>query len=221
MRTKTLILTTVLGVASAATTMAQVYSVNAVGYVNKTLVPGFQLVANPLDAGAGNNTIAKLFAGVPAGTVVYKYTGTGFDVNDYDPDTYGAQGWATPDMTLVPGEGAFVLLPPGANFTVTFVGEVAQGNLSNPLPAGFSIRSSQVPQSAALDTVLKFPVSNGDFIYQYNTTTKSYDTSDYDTDTYGPQGWPGAAPAPAVGEAFWVKKLAATNWTRTFSVNTP
>lgn len=219
MRTKTLILTTALSVAGAATTMAQVYSVNAVGYVNVTLVPGFQLVANPLDAGAGNNTVAKLFAGAPAGTTVYKYTGTGFDVNDYDPDTYGAQGWADIAQTLVPGEGAFVKLPTGANFTVTFVGEVMQGSLSNPLPAGFSIRSSQVPQSGALDTVLKFPVANGDFIYQFNTTTKGYDVSDYDTDSYGPQGWASAAPVPKVAESFWVKKLAAVNWVRDFSVN--
>jgi len=219
MRTKTLILTTALCAAGAATTMAQVYSVNAVGYVNKTLVPGFQLVANPLDAGAGNNTVAKLFAGAPAGTTVYKYTGTGFDVNDYDPDTYGAQGWADPAQTLVPGEGAFVKLPAGANFTVTFVGEVAQGSLSNPLPKGFSIRSSQVPQSAALDTVLKFPIANGDFIYQYDTAAKAYVTTDYDTDTYGPQGWATTAPSPAVGEAFWVKKIAAVNWVRDFSVN--
>jgi len=219
MRTKTLILTTALSVAGAATTMAQVYSVNAVGYVNKTLVPGFQMVANPLDAGAGNNTVAKLFAGVPAGTVVYKYSAGSFAINDYDPDTYGAAGWADTAQTLVPGEGVFLKLPGTANVTITFVGEVMQGSLSNPLPAGFSIRSSQVPQSAALDAVLKFPVANGDFIYQFNATTKAYVISDYDTDSYGPQGWAAAAPAPAVGEAFWVKKLAATNWVRDFSVN--
>jgi hypothetical protein len=199
--------------------MAQVYSVNAVGYVNKTLVPGFQLVANPLDAGTGNNTVGKLFAGVPVGTTLYKYDGAGFTANSYDPDTVGPQGWELPDMTLVPGEGAFVLLPPGANFTVTFVGEVAQGSLSNPLPKGFSIRSSQVPQSGALDQVLKFPIVNGDTIYQYDPAAKGYITSPFDTDTNGPQGWEGAAPAPAVGEAFWVNKIAAANWVREFSVN--
>jgi len=219
MRTKTLILTSALCVASAATTMAQVYSVNAVGYVNKVLVPGFQMVCNPLDAGAGNNTVAKLFTGVPTGTTVYKYVGNAFVVNDYDPDAYGADGWVDTAMTLAPGEGAFVLLPGTANVTVTFVGEVMQGSLSVALPAGFSICGSKVPQSGALDTVLKFPVVTGDFIYQFNTTTKGYDVNDYDTDAYGAAGWPGTAPAPAVGEAFWVKKVAATNWVRDFSVN--
>ena len=47
MRTKTLLLTAVLGIASAASSMAQaVYSVNVVGYVNLTLKRGFNAVAN-------------------------------------------------------------------------------------------------------------------------------------------------------------------------------
>ena len=47
--------------------MAQVFSVNAVGYVNKTIpANGFAMISNPLKA--ADNTIDKLFAGVPAGT---------------------------------------------------------------------------------------------------------------------------------------------------------
>ena len=40
MRTKTLLLTAVLGLASAATSMAQVYSANVVGYVNEPYPTG-------------------------------------------------------------------------------------------------------------------------------------------------------------------------------------
>ena len=47
MRTKALLLTAALGLASVATSMAQaVYSVNVVGYINLTMKPGFNLVAN-------------------------------------------------------------------------------------------------------------------------------------------------------------------------------
>ena len=47
MRTKTLILTAFVGALGIAGASAQVYSVNAVGYVNKSLPKGFSIVANP------------------------------------------------------------------------------------------------------------------------------------------------------------------------------
>jgi hypothetical protein len=49
MRTKALLLTGVLGAAlGSASLMAQVYSLNAVGYINVTLPAGFSLIADPL-----------------------------------------------------------------------------------------------------------------------------------------------------------------------------
>src|SRR3989304_4197401 len=72
MRTKTLLLTAVVSAAGIATSMAQVFSVNAVGYVSKPLQAGkFHLIANPLIA--SDNSIGKLFAGVPGGTQVFKF----------------------------------------------------------------------------------------------------------------------------------------------------
>ena len=49
MRTKTLLLTAALSAAGIASSMAQVYSVNAVGYVNTPLVTGFNLISNPAE----------------------------------------------------------------------------------------------------------------------------------------------------------------------------
>jgi hypothetical protein len=40
--------------------------------------------------------------------------------------------------------------------TVTFVGEVPAGSLSNPIPKGFSIKASQVPQAGKASTDLSF-----------------------------------------------------------------
>jgi hypothetical protein len=187
----------------------QVFSVNAVGFVNVTVPPKFSMIANPLNA--ATNTIPALFAGVPDGTTIYKFDGTSYSVNTLDLGE-----WGNPAQTLVPGEGAFILNPGTTPFTVTFVGEVMQGSLSNPLPAGFSIKSSQVPQSAALDTVLQFPAADGDTVYQFSNAQNSYVIHTLDLGE-----WSGGVPVPAVGESFFVKKLAAGNWTRTFSVNTP
>jgi hypothetical protein len=163
------------------------------------------MIANPLNA--PTNTVPALFAGVPDGTTIYKFDGTSYSVNALDLGEWGA-----PAQTLVPGEGAFILNPTAAPITVTFVGEVMQGSLSNPLPAGFSIKSSQVPQSAALDTVLGFPAADGDTVYQFSNGAYVIHTLDLGE-------WSGGVPVPAVGESFFVKKVAAGNWTRTFSVN--
>lgn len=189
--------------------MAQVYSVNAVGYINVDLCPGYSIIANQLDAGAGNNTVGKLLTGVPDGTVVNKFnsaTGT-YSVNSYE---FG--DWTNPAETLAPGEGAFIKVPSASK--VTFVGEVPQGTLSTPLVAGFQIVSSQVPQSGALDTVLGFPAADGDTVYLFDCATQNYVIKSYE---FGE--WAGGAPVPKVGEGFFVKKAAAATWTRTFSVN--
>jgi hypothetical protein len=192
--------------------MAQaVYSVNAVGYINVDVCPGFSMIANQLDAGAGNNTVAKLFTNVPDGTTIYKFdpsTG-GYLINSYELGE-----WTAPNMTLTPGQGAFIKNTTAAAFKVTFVGEVPQGTLTTPLVAGFQIVSSQVPQSGALDTVLGFPAAEEDVVYQFDCATQNYIIKGYELGE-----WAGGAPVPKVGESFFVKKKAAGTWTRTFSVN--
>src|SRR5207249_175718 len=166
MRTKTLLLTAVLSAAGLASSfsLAQgaVYSVNAVGYVNLTVPAGLSLIANPLDA--TDNTIANVLK-VPAGTQIYKFNGTGFTSALYDDiDGWTSSGQPAGNITLNPGEGMFVRNNSGP-FTNTFVGEVKQGNLSTPLPAGLSIVASQVPQQGKVSTDLSFPLIAGTQIY--------------------------------------------------------
>jgi hypothetical protein len=205
--------------------MAQVFSVNAVGYVNKTIPantaggPGkLALISNPLDAGQGNNTIANLFKGVPDGTQVYKYTGTTFVVATYD-SLDGAFGPAdAANTTVVPGEGVFVRNTSTSDLTVTFVGEVPQGTLNNAYPAGLSIRSSMVPQ-AGTAAELGFQGKDGDQINQFDPATQSYYVSTFDSLNPPGQEWGPALKQLAVGEAFFLRAGAAGTWTRTFSVN--
>jgi hypothetical protein len=216
MRTKTLLLTAALGAAGIASSMAQVYSVNAVGYVNTTLVPGFNLISNPLRSTEANgNQVQNLFNSLPGGTAVYLWNGNGFDITSKDPDF----GWDLPAgaRTLEPGQGAFVRLPAGAgNQTVTFVGEVVQGqNLTVNIPAGFSIVSSIVPQEGTA-TQLGYTPQRGDALYFWNEATQNYTIRGYDAD-FGE--FDGPLPVLQVGEAFFARKTTAGTWTRSFSVN--
>jgi hypothetical protein len=209
MRTKTLILTAALGLVGIATSVAQVYSVNAVGYVNLTIGGGFSIIANPLDAGTGNNTVGKLLPTVPDGVTLFKYgnaTGT-YTSNIQDG------GWSDENMTLNPGEGVFIKNP-GAALTVTFVGEVPQGTASNfdNLPAGLQIIASKVPQAGKLEADLKFVGADGDIVFRWETATQGYKSFIYDG------GW-GEDPVINVGQGFFLKKAAAGPWTRNFSVN--
>ncbi|MHB1306575.1 MAG: hypothetical protein ACYDC1_18160 [Limisphaerales bacterium] len=205
MRNKALLLTAAFGAFGTASAMAQVYSVNAVGYINVTAPKGFTMFANQLDAGAGNNTVGKLIASVPDGTIIYKF-GTSYELNTYE---FGE--WGNPNMTLAPGEGAWILNPGDAAITMTFVGEVMQGQLSTEIPQGFAIRSSKVPQSATMDA-LGFPAADGDILYFWRNNS-------YVTYTYDFGAWDPANPTPAVGESFWTFVGAAKTWNRTFSVN--
>lgn len=213
MRTRTALLTAVLGAAAAATVSAQVYSVNTVGYVNTPVQPGFNLIANPLDNKTGN-TVENLFPSAPAGLQIFAFRGGSFADTTFDPD-FG--GWSSP-MTLAPGEGFWLNWPGTAAGTITFVGDVMQGTLTNPVPAGYSIRGSMVPQAGKLVTDLGFPAAAGDLIYKFVAGTgpdAGYKDSTFDPD-FG--GWSNGEPVIGVGEGFWAVTSAAVDWTRVFNV---
>jgi hypothetical protein len=228
MRTKTLLLTAALSVAGIATSMAQaVYSVNAVGYVNTDLVPGFNMISNPLNNTAPNgNTIANLFTtgfqgAIPNALTVYHYNPT---IDDFESTGYDDldQAFSAPGASIVipPGTGMFVFLPGSVNKRVTFVGEVPQGAASNQqLPQGFSIKASTVP-IGGLVTTMNFPAGQADTIYEWNPVTQEYFSASYDDldQTWTANGQP-AVPNIAVGEAFFLFKVQAATWTRDFTVN--
>jgi len=191
--------------------MAQVYSQNAVGYVNVTLAPGFNLIANPLQAPV--NTLGALIPIAPDGAQFYKFTGGSFATFTFD----GLDNVWTPNgnVSLAPGEGGFLNNPTAGNVVVTFVGDVLQGTLSTLLPQGFSIASSKVPQAANVNT-LELPPDDGDQLFKFVNPGPGYVTYTFDgLDLV----WTPSAPVINVGEAFFINKTIARTWTRTFSVN--
>jgi hypothetical protein len=211
MRTKALFVAAAFGAAGLVSSMAQVYSVNVVGYVNKALLPGFNLISNPLDA--TSNAVEDLFPPVDDLTV-YKYdsaTGT-YLIKSY---LGFLSVWDGDDFNVAPGEGVFVRNPQASNLTVTFVGEITAGTKSIGVPQGFSMRSSIIPQEGALVADLGWPQADDDTIYMYDAATQSYNI-------YAYLGflsmWDPSEPVIGVGDAFFVNKPAAATWTREFVV---
>jgi hypothetical protein len=157
-----------------------------------------------------------LFTGVPNNTRIFKFNGTAYDVGTYSTLLGGWNPATFASTVLAPGDGVFVSVPGTSDVTVTFVGEVPQGNLTTPLPAGLSIKSSQVPQAGLVSTDLKFPSGNNDRIFKWNNATGTYSVYTYST-LLG--AWNPSEPTIDVGEAVFVNKTTAGAWARTFSVN--
>jgi len=215
MKTKTLLLTTLLALAGSASLLAQsnVYSLNVVGYVNVPLTAHkFSMIANPLKNGDNKlNTI--LATNIPEDTLIYKFQNGAY----LPPASFITDfGWDQ-NFALNPGEGAFVLSPVTTN--LTFVGEVVLSS-TNPIPVGFSMISSVVPQSTNV-TALALPAGEDDLIYQYNPVAGAY----YPPASYiADFGWDSAStngPTLAVGEAVFYKRASkngATTWVRNFTI---
>jgi len=230
MKTKTMILTAAVACGTlAAIAQSTVYSVNVVGYANVVMPPGFSIIANPLMA--PTNTLGVLFAGQPDGFVVYKYDPISqwrlavYQAPPWDPTN---PQWDVPDMTLLPGEGAFVYNPSATPFTNTFVGEVIQGtNLTVNLPGnyttnvGFQLVGSLIPQEGQLATDLGFPARDGDVIYTYRNSTEQWRLYDYTAPPWDPTNpqWTSGEPTITVGQGFFVyRPTPGQNWVRNFTV---
>jgi len=210
MRTKTLIVAAAALAAGLASTMAQaVYSQNVVGYVNIPVPANTKvLIANQLNT--TNNTIGSLLPNVAPNSQLFKfnngYTAYGFDELDLV--------W-TPDgnATMNPGEGAFFITPQAT--TLTFVGEVRQGSLTNTLPTGVKVlRSSIVPQAGLISTTLGLPAEANDQLFTFNGGFTAYGFDELDL------VWSPSEPNIAVGQAFFYTKAGTqNNWVRNFTVN--
>jgi len=221
MRTKTLILSALLAMA-ASPLLAQtnVYSVNAVGYVQQVYTPGLlTMIANPLNT--TNNSLGAIFnTAVPNQTQVFKWNGQTFDIA-----TRVRGAWDHPEYTLNPGEGAFVQLGGSVSYTNTWVGEVMQGSLTNSTSAsGYYMKSSIVPQAGDADSLgLTAVLQNQDAVYEYDAANNIYQIWSRVRGAWAdPQG--GNTPPPInVAQSFFLFTGSVNggvrSWVRNFSVN--
>jgi hypothetical protein len=225
MRTKTLLLTAALTAAGVATSMAQVYSVNMVGYINVTIPAGFSMLANHLN-NSPDNLVITLLPSPPEGTRIFKFN----PVNDtYDQILFLGgvyEGDMPESMTLGPGEGVFI--DPPSSFTHTFVGEVQLQSTVNLL-VGPNMVSSVLPQSLPLDGLandgnatppagLGFVPAEGDRVFKFKPSNDTYDQDLFLGGVWeGDSG--GAAPVPGISEAFWIDSSATASYPRSWSRN--
>ncbi len=221
MRTKILLASAVALAFGVASSNAQVYSANVVGYINLTLTNGFNLIANQLDVdGTGTNNTLQTSIGtqLPNLSHAWAFSGGGFQNALY---AAGTQKWTgntnLANAALNPGQGLFIQIPATATtpITVTLVGNVMQGSLSTPITAGFQIVSSQVPLSGAIDTALNYHPSKLDKAYQWNVSSQSFPASSLYTGT----AWSGAGdPNLAIGQALFLNASSNNVWSTNFVV---
>ena len=136
-----------------------VCSANTIGFVSIALPAGKSVaVADPLNNPAGN-LVSTLFASLPNGTLVQKWTGSGYTSSTKGSPTF----WTQPGLTLSLGEGSLVKSPSAQ--TITFIGDVPQGTQVNSgLPAtvgSYALIGSIIPLGGSVDS-LGFPSQSGD-----------------------------------------------------------
>ena len=185
----------------------QFTSTNIIGYATVAAPPGFSMIANPFNA--PSNTIAALFPNMAEGTTLCKFDTSLFRLTN---NAVKNGKWTNTNEKLAPGEGAIFFNPTTDFKTLNFVGEVSQGRLLNPIPAGLSIRSSLVPQPGRLNSDLGFPIAEGDVIHIFDR-----DQQKYVIYPFSAKEWERNPPTVGVGESFWVGKTNPGNWVRTFS----
>jgi hypothetical protein len=223
MRTKTLLLTAALTAAGVATSMAQVYSVNQVGYINHTIPSGFSMLANQLNNSPDNKVITQ-FPTPPEGTQIYKFDAT-TDTFIFLQFVDGA--WEGDDFNVAfgPGEGIWINTP--TSFAHTFVGECQLASTLSLL-SGFNMVSSVLPQALPLtgapnDGVpaapvgLGYPVGEGDQVYQYDAATDTFIFNQFVDGAWEGDGG-GAPPTTGISEAFWISASGPRSWSRNYVV---
>jgi hypothetical protein len=222
MRTKTLLLTAALTVAAAATSMAQaVYSVNIVGYVNLTLRPGYNLVANQLVTGSPANNLNAVLPSVPSESQVLKFVG-----GNYTSDIFLDGAWLNsttgdPSLTTVsPGEG-FFFLNPGAQTTITLVGEVKTGSSTVTMVPGYTLVGNPIPQEVDLLPAIGFNPGEEMQYLTFDAATQNYNTALINLSGQWLNSITGdpANARPAVGQGFFILNSQGGNnlWNRTFT----
>jgi hypothetical protein len=232
MRTKTMLLSALLGTLGSVSAMAQtnVYSLNAVGYINVTLLPGYNIVTCPLIA-SPDNTIATLLnntngqyqSGARNVAQVLQFTGGAYSASDEASSGSGTSGWASGGtITMNPGQAVFFFNPGTTNMTATFVGTVPTGSVTNALAPGYNLVGSIVPMSGDLVTNSISQFTNGaasgrtvDFIETYAPGVG------YSEDIYSAGAWQTGDPTITnVYEGFFFFNGFTTtnNWIENYSV---
>src|SRR5688572_10079567 len=193
MRTKTLLLAAVLSAAGIASSLAQVYSVNVVGYINLTLKPGLNLITAQLKGTNQNvNTIlASTTPVMPENSLLFTWNNTGQRFDNALLASGGVwydQTTGTPATTTVsPGQAFFVQNAGSTDVTLTLVGEVPTGATAVSVANGLGFYGDPAPVSQNIVTN-GFPVGDNDLLYTWDAARQTYNNALLGVAT-APAGW--------------------------------
>lgn len=220
MRTKTLLLTAALCAAGVASSMAQVYSVNVVGYSTTVSANTFALLANPLDK-FGNNSLTNVLNPNPAGgSGIQFWNGVGFTAYNFQAGHWRFQTTNIEDnVAIPPGTGFF--LKPSANYTNIFTGQVAvnPGNSgTNVVPATLYILGSLIPYADAVTNTatVNMHAIGGWQIQKWNQAGQTFQSFNFQAGQWK-TGSPASNSVPSIGigEGFFIKAGTGANNTGT------
>jgi hypothetical protein len=194
-------------------TLAYQASANVVGYVNVTLYPGDNLIANQLQN--TNNTLDTLFTSpaVPNGATFTKWnpvTDTFLPTSIYDASS---QTWSInyDFSTFTDGQGGVINSP--SLWTNTFVGNVVfYSNITpgyggpnwNPnYASGLYLLGCPEPLGGPIDMMFTNVVgrlpNDGEWVRILNAANQTYTSTTFHTGT----GWDNGDPMLAAGQAAW------------------
>jgi len=232
MRTKTLLMAGAALAFSLATSQAQVYSQNIVGYVNQVLpANGYSMIANQLE---GSNTTTTAEAVLPALQIGDALSFWDAAHSTYDTYTYlggGPSGWIEPNSSIGGppnvslGTGFFYYTGSGTAETNTFVGQVVLANSIALAANAYAIVASTPPiAGTGDDTNFSLPLQVGDALSFWDAAHSTYDTYTYLGG--GSSGWIepnssiGGPPSISVGESFlyYTGSGTAETWNQNFVI---
>jgi hypothetical protein len=195
----------------ALTSQTAIVSINNVfgfgfAYANLCVGPGLSVFTSPF--ADSDLTVESQVPNPPDGASLFRVDGNGFAANNF------LDGWSDPEMLLAPGQGWFFSNPASIPFTLTLVGTVFEGMLTNHLQAGYSLCASLVPQAGLLSSQLGFPLTPGSQVFVWDSLAQNY--SRYDSIDYG---WDPQEPSIQIARAFWVNEPDDQDWIREFSAN--
>jgi hypothetical protein len=240
MRTKTLLLSALLGALGSVAVHAQtnVYSLNAVGYINITAEPGFNMISCPLIASPNNNvgTLLNNATGTYTGDSVFFYNNATGTLGSDEAEAIGprgttnADGWANGGTNvLAPGVACWFQNVASSNITLTFVGTVPSGALTNTLAVGYNMVGSVLPTSGdvcsnSLMTLTNYNIGDEVFVFTNPSTFTIYQSGTGRNYGFGYNGnWTagGDPTVPNVGQGFWYQNngTTAVNWVENYSVS--
>lgn len=190
---------------SQDTPIAEMTSVNVVGYSERTVPTGWAMVSTPFRN--SSSALGSVLLGVTEGTYAYKWNQT---LQTWESNGYVDGAWEMPTWTLEPGEG-IALYNPSSGYTVKCLGEVVLGYRTTQVSSALCVCSSRVPEAGKLASLLDFPAAAGDKVHKMNAS------GTWSTFTLNPNGsgvWSPSEPNVGTGEAIFSEKAAALWWRR-------